>query len=98
MNGYTVRLLGILIAPVVADAMFLYLPGDSGQKVEIAPAALAPPARILLDANSLAKATYLLDKQQIALTKAKDQLAVSDPDGNIILIEARDKATGLQLW
>jgi hypothetical protein len=46
----------------------------------------------------LAKATYLLDKQQIALTKAKDQLAVSDPDGNIILIEARDKATGLQLW
>ena len=69
--------------------MFLYMPGDSGQKVEIAPASLGARARIVLDAESLSEADRLLHKQRIASTKVKNGLGVTDPDGNIILIEAR---------
>jgi catechol 2,3-dioxygenase-like lactoylglutathione lyase family enzyme len=75
--------------PTARDPMFLSMPGDSGQRVEIAPASLAAHARIILDTNSLSKAAHILDEHQIALTKEKDHLAVTDPDSNIILIEAR---------
>jgi catechol 2,3-dioxygenase-like lactoylglutathione lyase family enzyme len=71
-----------------ADAMFLYLPGDSGQKIEIAPVTLGTRARIILNAISLSKASELLRRQQIPWSKAKNELSVTDPDGNIILIEA----------
>jgi catechol 2,3-dioxygenase-like lactoylglutathione lyase family enzyme len=75
--------------PTAGDPMLLSMPGDSGQKVEIAPATLGARARIVLDAKNLSEATHLLHKQQITSTKVKDDLAVTDPDGNIILIEAR---------
>ena len=75
--------------PAAGDSMFLYLPGDSGQKVEIAPASLGARARIVLNAKSLGKTAHLLQKQQIASSRVKDYLAVTDPDGNIILIEGR---------
>ncbi len=75
--------------PIALDPMFLYLPGDSGQRVEIAPATLGARARIILNTRSLSKATQLLHKQQITWTKVEGDLAVTDPEGNIILIEAR---------
>jgi catechol 2,3-dioxygenase-like lactoylglutathione lyase family enzyme len=75
--------------PIARDPMFLYMPGDSGQKIEIAPATLGERARIILNTGSLSKATQLLHKQRIAWTKVKGDLAVTDPEGNIILIEAR---------
>ena len=74
---------------IAGDPMFLHLPGDSGQEVEIAPATLGTRARIILETKNLSKAAHLLHKQQLAQTKQKNDLAVIDPDGNIILIEAR---------
>ena len=74
---------------IAGDPMFLHMPGDSGQEVEIAPATLGTRARIILETKNLSKAAHLLHKQQLAQTKLKNDLAVIDPDGNIILIEAR---------
>ena len=75
--------------PTAHYPMILYMPGDSGQKVEIAPATLGERARIILSTRSLSKATQILHKQQLTWTKMEGDLAVADPDGNIILIEAR---------
>src|SRR5580698_1413183 len=74
---------------IAGDPMFLHMPGDSGQEVEIAPATLGTRARIILETKTLSKAAYLLHKQPLTETKLKNDLAVIDPDGNIILIEAR---------
>ena len=74
---------------IAGDPMFLHLPGDSGQEVEIAQPALGTRAKIILETKSLTKAAHLLHKQQLTETKIKNDLAVTDPDGNIILIEAR---------
>ncbi len=74
---------------IAGDPMFLHMPGDSGQEVQISPAAtLGTRARIILETKSLTKAAHLLHKQQLTATKTKNDLAVLDPDGNIILIEA----------
>ncbi|HEY6375407.1 MAG TPA: bleomycin resistance protein, partial [Edaphobacter sp.] len=74
---------------IAGDPMFLHMPGDSGQEVQISSAAtLGTRARIILEAKSLTKAARLLHKQQLTATKTKNDLAVLDPDGNIILIEA----------
>ncbi len=75
--------------PIAGDTMFLHMPGDSGQEIEIAPATLGARARIILEAKSLSRAAHLLHKQQLTETKLKNDLVVVDPDGNIILIEAR---------
>ena len=74
---------------IAGDPMFLHMPGDSGQEVEIAPTTLGTRARIILETKNLSKAAHLLHKQQLTETKLKNDLAVIDPDGNIILIEAR---------
>ena len=74
---------------IAGDPMFLHLPGDSGQEVEIAQPALGTRAKIILETKSLTKAAHLLHKQQLTETKIKNDLAVTDPDGNVILIEAR---------
>jgi catechol 2,3-dioxygenase-like lactoylglutathione lyase family enzyme len=79
----------LIFKPIAGDPMFLHMPGDSGQEIEIAPGTLGTRARIILEAKSLSKASHLLHKQQLAETKLKNDLAVTDPDGNIILIEAR---------
>jgi catechol 2,3-dioxygenase-like lactoylglutathione lyase family enzyme len=75
--------------PIAGDPMSIHLPGDSGQEIEIAPATLGTSARIILEAKSLRKAAHLLHKQQLTKAKLKNDLAVTDPDGNIILIEAK---------
>jgi catechol 2,3-dioxygenase-like lactoylglutathione lyase family enzyme len=75
---------------IAGDPMFLHMPGDSGQEVQISPAnTLGTRARLILETKSLSKASHLLHKQQLTETKVKNDLAVIDPDGNIILIEAR---------
>lgn len=75
----------------IAGSMALYhLPGDSGEQVELVPAAtLTNRARITLEAKSLSHAEHLLRKQHIAFTKIDDTVTVLDPDGNIIRIVAR---------
>ena len=79
----------LTFTPTDGDPMFLSMPGDSGQKVEIATATLGARARIILDTKSFNEAAHLLQKERITSTKVKDDLSITDPDGNIILLEVR---------
>jgi hypothetical protein len=72
---------------IAGDPMFLHMPGNSGQEVEITTAAsLGAKARFSLRTSNLAKAARLLHKQHIEALKSKDTLTISDPDGNQIMI------------
>ena len=76
--------------PLPGSPMLLHLPGNSGEEVEIVPAAtLGNKARIILQTDNLGKAARLLRKQHIAFTKENDTLTLTDPDGNILRIESR---------
>ena len=74
--------------PIAGDPMFLHMPGDSGQEVEIAQSTLGARARITLQTSNLNRAARHLHKEQIAVTKTKDTLVITDPDGNFIVIDA----------
>jgi catechol 2,3-dioxygenase-like lactoylglutathione lyase family enzyme len=66
------------------------LPGTSGEQVEIVPvASLGAKGRITLDTSSLKNSARLLKQAHLAFKKSKHALTVTDPDGNIIVIEAR---------
>jgi len=72
---------------IAHDPMFLHMPGNSGQEIEIAAAAsLGTKARFTLRTSNLAKAGRILRKQQIKAIKSTDTITVSDPDGNQIMI------------
>ncbi|HEU5342291.1 MAG TPA: VOC family protein, partial [Edaphobacter sp.] len=76
--------------PVTGNMTLFHLPGDSGEQVELVPAAtLGNRARIALQTQSLSRSEHLLRKQHIAFTKVGSILTVLDPDGNIIRIVAR---------
>jgi catechol 2,3-dioxygenase-like lactoylglutathione lyase family enzyme len=75
--------------PIAGDPMFLHMPGDSGQEVEIAQSTLGTRARIILRPSNLGKATRHLRKEQIPTIKLKDTIAFTDPDGNFIVLDAR---------
>jgi len=76
--------------PVTGSMTLFHLPGDSGEQVELVPAAdLGNRARIALQTQSLSRSEHLLRKQHIAFTKIGSTLTVLDPDGNIIRIEQR---------
>jgi catechol 2,3-dioxygenase-like lactoylglutathione lyase family enzyme len=66
--------------PIAGDQMDLHMPGNSGQEVE---------AHITLNTESLGKATRHLHKEGVAVEKNGASLTITDPDGNIILIESR---------
>jgi catechol 2,3-dioxygenase-like lactoylglutathione lyase family enzyme len=72
---------------IAGDPMFLHMPGNSGQEVEIVTAdALGAKARFTLRTENLSKAARLLRKQHISALKSKDTLTITDPDGNLIMI------------
>src|SRR5580698_1749470 len=75
--------------PIAGDPMSLHLPGDSGEEVRIAPAALGTTAHITLRAENLSKAARHLHKQDISATKDSNGLTIVDPDGNVIRLESR---------
>ena len=75
--------------PIAGDPMFLHMPGDSGQEVEIAQSTLGTRARIILHPGSLGKATRHLHREQIPIIKIKDTIAFTDPDGNFIVLDPR---------
>jgi catechol 2,3-dioxygenase-like lactoylglutathione lyase family enzyme len=75
--------------PIAGDPMFLHMPGESGQEVEIAQSTLGTRARITLRPASLSKALRHLHKEQIPVIKLKDTVAFTDPDGNFIVLDAR---------
>ncbi|MEO6815668.1 MAG: VOC family protein [Edaphobacter sp.] len=64
------------------------LPGDSGEQVDIVPvAALGSKGRITLTTASLKNSARLLKQAHVAFKKARKSLTVTDPDGNLIVIE-----------
>ena len=76
--------------PIANDQMDLHMPGESGQEVEIVPvAALGTKARLTLESESLGKAARHLHKEGIAAAKTGATLTITDPDGNILILETR---------
>lgn len=76
--------------PIAGSLTLYHLPGDSGEQVELVPAAtLGNRARITLQSGSLSHTEHLLRKQHITFTKIEGAVAVIDPDGNEIRIEQR---------
>jgi catechol 2,3-dioxygenase-like lactoylglutathione lyase family enzyme len=67
------------------------LPGASGEQVEIVPlASLGSKGRITLATASLKTSAHLLKQAHVAFKKSRKSLTVKDPDGNLIVIEARE--------
>jgi len=72
---------------IAGDPMFLHMPGNSGQEIEIATAAsLGAKARFTLRSSNLGKSARLLKHHDINMIKSKDTLTIADPDGNQIMI------------
>ena len=75
--------------PLAGDPMDLHMPGNSGQEIEIVPASLGSQAHLTLNAENLGRAARHLHRQGIAVEKNGATLTMTDPDGNIILLESR---------
>jgi catechol 2,3-dioxygenase-like lactoylglutathione lyase family enzyme len=77
---------------IAGDPMFLHMPGNSGQEIELTTAAsLGARARFTLRTSSLGKAGRLLRKHDIKSLKSNDTLTIADPDGNQIMIREWEK-------
>jgi len=76
--------------PIANDQMDLHMPGQSGQEVEIVPTpAIGTKARLTLGTENLAKSGRLLRKEGVAAVKNGATLTVTDPDGNVLILETR---------
>jgi catechol 2,3-dioxygenase-like lactoylglutathione lyase family enzyme len=76
--------------PIANDQMDLHMPGESGQEVEIVPIpAIGTKARLTLGTENLAKSGRLLHKEGVAAAKNGATLTITDPDGNILILETR---------
>ncbi len=75
--------------PIAGDPMDLHMPGDSGEEVEIVPASLGTAARLTLQSENLGKSARHLHKEGVAFVKNGATLTITDPDGDIILLEHR---------
>jgi catechol 2,3-dioxygenase-like lactoylglutathione lyase family enzyme len=75
--------------PIAGDQMVMHMPGESGQEVEIVAATFGTKARLTLGTENLGKAARHLHKEGVAAVKNGATLTVTDPDGNILLLENR---------
>jgi catechol 2,3-dioxygenase-like lactoylglutathione lyase family enzyme len=75
--------------PIANDPMYLHMPGESGQEVEIVPATLGTEARITLQSENLGKAARHLHKEDIKAVKSGATLTITDPDGNVLVLDNR---------
>jgi catechol 2,3-dioxygenase-like lactoylglutathione lyase family enzyme len=76
--------------PIARDPMDLHMPGDSGQEVEIVPAAdIGTKARLTFGTENLGKAARLLHKEGVDAVKNGATLTIHDPDGNVLILETR---------
>jgi catechol 2,3-dioxygenase-like lactoylglutathione lyase family enzyme len=75
--------------PIANDQMDLHMPGESGQEVEIVTAALGTQARLTLQSENLGKSARHLHKEGVAAVKNGATLTITDPDGNILILETR---------
>ena len=66
------------------------MPGESGEEVEIVPAAsLGTRARLTLQSANLSRAARYLHKEGVDAVKNGESLTIKDPDGNVLLLEHR---------
>jgi catechol 2,3-dioxygenase-like lactoylglutathione lyase family enzyme len=80
----------LLFKPIAGDPMDLHMPGESGQEIEIVPvAALGTKARLTLQSENTGKAARYLHKEGVAAVKNGETLTITDPDGNILILEHR---------
>jgi catechol 2,3-dioxygenase-like lactoylglutathione lyase family enzyme len=75
--------------PIANDQMYLHMPGESGQEVEIVPATFGTQAHLALSSDNLGKSARHLHKEGVAAVKNGATLSITDPDGNILLLETR---------
>ena len=75
--------------PIAGDQMYLHMPGESGQEVEIVAATFGTKARLALSSENLSKAARHLHKEGVTAVKKGASLIVTDPDGNTVLLENR---------
>jgi catechol 2,3-dioxygenase-like lactoylglutathione lyase family enzyme len=75
--------------PIAGDQMDLHMPGDSGQEVEIVSASIGTQAHLTLQSENLGRAARHLHKMGVAAAKNGATLTVTDPDGNVLLLETR---------
>jgi catechol 2,3-dioxygenase-like lactoylglutathione lyase family enzyme len=75
--------------PLAGDQTVMHLPGESGQKVEIVAATLGTRARLTLQSENLGKAARYLHREGVAAVKDGTNLTITDPDGNVLLLENR---------
>jgi catechol 2,3-dioxygenase-like lactoylglutathione lyase family enzyme len=75
--------------PIANDQMDLHMPGESGQEVEIVTATLGTQARLTLQSDNLGKSARHLHKEGVAAVKNGATLTITDPDGNILILETR---------
>jgi len=75
--------------PIANDPMYLHMPGESGQEIEITPATIGSHAHITLDSSNIAKAARHLHKEGVFAVKNGNTLTIIDPDGNVLLLETR---------
>ena len=71
------------------EPMTMHLPGNSGEEVQIVPAALGVHARITLQTANLGRAGRVLSREHIKFQKTDELLGFTDPDGNQILLRQR---------
>ncbi len=80
----------LLFKPIAGDPMDLHMPGESGEEVEIVPAAsLGTRARLTLQSANLSRAARYLHKEGVDAVKNGESLTIKDPDGNVLLLEHR---------
>lgn len=73
--------------PVGASPTALSLPGDSGQTVEILPAAtLGTHAELTLQTPNLKAAAKRLKAASLSFKPSPHRLTVADPDGNLVIL------------
>jgi catechol 2,3-dioxygenase-like lactoylglutathione lyase family enzyme len=75
--------------PIAKDPMDLHMPGDSGQEVEIVTATLGTQARLTFQSDNLSKSARHLHKEGVDAVKNGATLTITDPDGNILILETR---------
>jgi catechol 2,3-dioxygenase-like lactoylglutathione lyase family enzyme len=75
--------------PIAGDQMDMHMPGESGQEIEIVSAALGSQARLTFQSENLGRAARHLHKEGVASVKNGATLTITDPDGNILLLETR---------
>jgi catechol 2,3-dioxygenase-like lactoylglutathione lyase family enzyme len=75
--------------PIAGDQMDMHMPGDSGQEVEIVAVTFGTKARLTLNSENLSRSARYLHKEGVAAAKNGATLTITDPDGNVLLLETR---------